>query len=598
MSPTTHVRLLSLTPAVALALSWALGAPWLSQLDPAQVTLLRPWLAVAGVLTGLICGWRGKGGTRGGLMLGARTTFGGALVALTGAAALVPRVEAGPAVALGLTALGAAAASGVLVGLIGSLDLASAGDEESSAPLAAIVAAASGALVVAAWALASGHVLGQRHSDGAKHAASEARDLVSIIAAREIVGGQGRSLVDALGGDSAPEGGFLVAVDGQRHVLGGAGAGVPTGSQIAISADEPYLCYAAGRTLPCALRRLSDGNDVVAAVPPSPMEGEVVLAFALVGLALALGAVGLARGIVVGATRDLDRVVSTLDHLGRGPRGLEIPVVAASLDEVGDLAAALGQLRAHLQPTLAEYETALTKVQAADRARTEFLQLVSTELRSPLDQIVAGAKALLDPASERLTPEQAEDVRIVVSSSLHLVDLIEEVLDISAIATGQVSLKLGDVDVGRVASDVAKAQRPIVQAKGVEVRIDVEEPSPRARADERRLRQVITNLVGNAAKFTDKGFIEVTVKKRLGDVSVSVRDTGPGIAAEQLPRLFTEFVQLGSLKQRAHGTGLGLAICKRLVEAHGGRVAAESTPGKGSTFSVVVPVAGPSSENA
>jgi signal transduction histidine kinase len=154
--------------------------------------------------------------------------------------------------------------------------------------------------------------------------------------------------------------------------------------------------------------------------------------------------------------------------------------------------------------------------------------------------------------------------------------------------------------VGQLVSDVAKAQRPIVQAKGVEVKIDVDSPSPRARADERRLRQVVTNLVGNAAKFTEKGHIAVSAKKsgNGGEIEITVGDTGPGIDPKQLPRLFTEFVQLGSLKQRAHGTGLGLAICKRLVEAHGGRISAESTPGQGSIFRFVIPVAGPGEKAA
>ena len=227
-------------------------------------------------------------------------------------------------------------------------------------------------------------------------------------------------------------------------------------------------------------------------------------------------------------------------------------------------------MRARLQPGLAEYQAALEKAQAADQARTEFLTLVSAELRTPLDRILGGARTLLDPGAEKLTDEQKEDVRIVLTSATHLVDLIDEVLDISAIATGQVALKLGDVDVGQLVGDVAKAQRPLVQQKGVEIKIDIESPSPHARADERRLRQVVTNIISNAVKFTEKGSIEIVARKAADRVVVSVKDTGPGIAEEQLPKLFSEFVQLGTLKQRARGTGLGLAICKRLVEAHGG----------------------------
>ena len=139
-------------------------------------------------------------------------------------------------------------------------------------------------------------------------------------------------------------------------------------------------------------------------------------------------------------------------------------------------------------------------------------------------------------------------MRIVLTSATHLVDLIDEVLDISAIATGQVSLKLGDVDVGQLVGDVAKAQRPLVQQKGVEIKIDIESPSPHARADERRLRQVITNIISNAVKFTDKGSIEIGARRDGESVVISVKDTGPGIAEEQLPKLFSEFVQLGTLE--------------------------------------------------
>jgi signal transduction histidine kinase len=309
-----------------------------------------------------------------------------------------------------------------------------------------------------------------------------------------------------------------------------------------------------------------------------------------------LTALGIRGLIGAGTARDLSRVAQTLDELGRNARGLDRLVVALTHDEVGELATALGQLRSRLAPGLAEYQAALEKAQAADQARSEFLTLVSAELRTPLDRILAGARTLLDPQAEPLSDEQKEDVRIVLTSTTHLVDLIDEVLDISAIATGQVQLKLGTVDIGQLVADVAKAQRPLVQQKGVEIKIDIDSPSPEARADERRLRQVVTNIISNAVKFTEKGSIEISVHKdpdRADGIIIAVKDTGPGIAAEQLPRLFSEFVQLGSLKQRARGTCLGLAICKRLVEAHGGQVAAESKVGVGSVFRVILPARGP-----
>src|SRR5205085_8496272 len=141
----------------------------------------------------------------------------------------------------------------------------------------------------------------------------------------------------------------------------------------------------------------------------------------------------------------------------------ERPIVVAALDEAGELAGALGRLRARLAPRLAEYRQALERAIAADRARDEFLGLVSVELRSPLDEILAAARKLLDAQEEKLTPEQRDDVETVVSASQHLLELIEEVLDVSAIASGQVQLRLGDVDLGQLLSEVAKGQRPIVQ---------------------------------------------------------------------------------------------------------------------------------------
>jgi signal transduction histidine kinase len=240
-----------------------------------------------------------------------------------------------------------------------------------------------------------------------------------------------------------------------------------------------------------------------------------------------------------------------------------------------------------------DYRSALERATAADKARDEFLQLVSIELRGPLDKIISGAQLLIADTADPLTLEQREDMKTVLAASRHLTELIDEVLDISAIATGQITLRLAPVDLGQLVSDVAKIQRPIVQKKGVEVKVAIDQPSPVVRADERRMRQVLTNIVSNAVKFTESGSIEIIVKVDDKLVGVSVKDTGPGIPADALPKLFREFVQLGSLKQRAHGTGLGLAICKRLVEAHGGEVSAESELGVGSTFRVRVPIAGP-----
>jgi signal transduction histidine kinase len=579
---------------VALAFAWALVCPWLVGLPPAQARLLYPFDALAAIIVGLAT-WRATEsavalGPRGAARLGVLTMLVGAVASVGLGLGLARLAGAAGAIAFALAAGGVTICVGLMVALVASWRIGRRrGDETAgrSVTLRALLASAAGLLATAAWALASSHVLGQLHEDVQRHAVDEARDICAIVAERTLISEE----VDAIAPALAPEGGYLVSLDDSGHVLGGVGADVPAGTEVSMPA--PDQCRVGKRTQPCAVRRLVDGSIVVAAVPTPTIAPSVVLGFGVAGLLVALTALGIGALIGGGTARDLGRVATTLDELGRSPRGLDRPVVALSHDEVGALATALGRLRARLQPGLAEYQSALEKAQAADQARTDFLGLVSAELRNPLDRILGGARTLLDPGAELLTTEQKEDVRIVLTSATHLVDLIDEVLDISAIATGQVSLKLSDVDIGQLVGDVAKAQRPLVQQKGVEIKIDIESPSPHARADERRLRQVITNIISNAVKFTDKGSIEISARRDAEKVVISVKDTGPGIAEEQLPKLFSEFVQLGSLKQRARGTGLGLAICKRLVEAHGGQVAAESAVGKGSTFRVLLPARGP-----
>jgi signal transduction histidine kinase len=594
---------IAVASGLALGLAWALVCPWLASVaaSMAWVRLLCGVLAGAGVAGVAPRGVLGSAGAaRLALLLAAAGTVGG----LLGAVASAATIGATPSLALGLSATGVA----VLVA-VGAAAIAFAVDhrrhptadavDAPGVPLRPLVAGVCSALAIAAWALASGYLLGQRDRDARQHAVQEARDLAAIGAERWRAGPHRPSDVAALATALTPPSGLFVTVDEAGVVA--AGLGAPPGATVELTEGPPTLCRIGEHTLPCAEEPL-DGHARLLAAVPTPGGGGIA-AFLLAGLAVAASA--LALGALLGASsgRDLDRVTQAVDDLRRTAKGqrsldLDRPIVVGSLDEVGVLAASLGRLRAQLQPMIAEYRRALERSQAADRARDEFLQLVSIELRSPLDRIISGAKALIDDTADPLTPEQREDVRTVLTASNNLTELIDEVLDISAIATGQVVLRLGTVDVGALVSDVAKIQRPIVQKKGVEVKLAVAEPSPVVRADERRMRQVITNIVSNAVKFTDHGSIELTVSFRDGRVTVSVKDTGPGIAADALPKLFREFVQLGSIKQRAHGTGLGLAICKRLVEAHGGAVSAQSTLGVGSIFVVELPVAGPPRETS
>jgi signal transduction histidine kinase len=581
-----------------LSALYALVCPWLIGLEGRPATGARPILAAAGLAVGLIAAagvQRGPLGGAGAMRLGVYLARGGYACAILAALATQHEIGAAPAIALAMCACGCSVLLAIVLAL-GAWYAARVRGVPASDPgtgLRTQLARACGGLAFGAWALSAGHVLGQRHTDSLRHAIDEARDVVGIVAERRLLT---PASIDHLAPDLAPKGGWLVDVDEGGRVIGGVGVGVPAGEVVSVGDS---VCRVAHRTLPCAWRRLIDNSRVVAAVPPRPASGGEVLAFLLVGLIVAAGALGVGALQGTGTSRDLERVARTLDELKKSAKGVQSSldlrgqIVVASPDEVGELSEALGLLRAKLRPMIDEYRIALERSQAADEARDELLARVSVALRTPLNQAMAAADALLDMRNEPLSAEQRDDVKTVLSAGKHLIDLIDEVLDVSAIATGQVKLRLGDVDLGALVLDVAKSQRPIVQKKGVEVRVRNDTPSPVVRGDEARLRQVLTNIISNAVKFTERGSIDISVVQSAGVVEVRVKDTGPGIPPEALPKLFREFVQLGSLRQRAHGTGLGLAICKRLLEAHGGEVRAESVVGQGSTFIVTVPVAGP-----
>jgi signal transduction histidine kinase len=165
------------------------------------------------------------------------------------------------------------------------------------------------------------------------------------------------------------------------------------------------------------------------------------------------------------------------------------------------------------------------------------------------------------------------------------------VLDLSKIEAGQLTLALDDYSIGQVVQTVLSGTESLAKAKGLALTAKVQEGLPIGRGDERRLTQVLLNLVGNAIKFTDKGSVEIAAGAADGFFDIAVRDTGPGIAPDDQKRIFEEFQQVDSSSTRQKGgTGLGLAISQRLVEMHGGTIAVESVLGEGSTFRIAVPV--------
>jgi signal transduction histidine kinase len=179
----------------------------------------------------------------------------------------------------------------------------------------------------------------------------------------------------------------------------------------------------------------------------------------------------------------------------------------------------------------------------------------------------------------------------IESNGKHLLGLINDVLDLSKIEAGQLTLSVSDYSLENVIRTVFSAVEPLAAEKQIAFRIDVAPELPQGRGDEQRLTQVLLNLVGNAIKFTDAGEVSIRGSSADGSFHVAVRDTGPGISAADQGKLFQEFQQAdNSITRKKGGTGLGLAISRQIVEMHGGHIWVESSPGRGSTFSFTLPV--------
>jgi PAS domain S-box-containing protein len=233
----------------------------------------------------------------------------------------------------------------------------------------------------------------------------------------------------------------------------------------------------------------------------------------------------------------------------------------------------------------------IAAAEAANRAKSDFLTAMSHELRTPLNAILGYTELIADgvygPPSEKMIGV----LKRLESNGKHLLGLINDVLDLSKIEAGQLVLDLGDYSLQDVALTVHSAVEPLAADKKLAFKTEVAPGLPQGRGDERRLTQVLLNLVGNAIKFTDAGEVTIKVAADNGSFSVAVQDTGPGISAANQAKLFQEFQQAdNSITRKKGGTGLGLAISKRIIEMHGGRIWVESVVGQGSTFSFTLPV--------
>jgi GAF domain-containing protein len=231
------------------------------------------------------------------------------------------------------------------------------------------------------------------------------------------------------------------------------------------------------------------------------------------------------------------------------------------------------------------------QVEEASKHKSQFLANMSHELRTPLNAILGYTELILDDIYGEAPEKMRNVLSRIQTNGKHLLGLINDVLDLSKIEAGQLVLSLNDYSVKDLMHGVYVAVEPLAGNKKLGFRLEAPPDLPPAHGDERRLSQVLLNLVGNAIKFTDTGEVAMTATTANGSYTIAVTDTGPGIAEADQAKIFEEFKQSESTQTKAKGgTGLGLSIAKRIVEMHGGKLWVESTLGSGSTFFVTVPL--------
>jgi len=231
------------------------------------------------------------------------------------------------------------------------------------------------------------------------------------------------------------------------------------------------------------------------------------------------------------------------------------------------------------------------QLEIANKHKSEFLANMSHELRTPLNAIIGFSEVLLERLFGELNEKQDDYLKDIHSSGRHLLQLINDILDLSKVEAGRMELDIATFDLPSATANAMTLIRERAQRHGIALSLDVQGDLGEITADERKFKQILLNLLTNAVKFTpDGGRVEVRARRDADNIVVAVHDTGIGIAAEDQGAVFEEFRQVGRhYTNKQEGTGLGLALTRKFVELHGGRIWLESEPGKGSTFTFTIP---------
>lgn len=317
----------------------------------------------------------------------------------------------------------------------------------------------------------------------------------------------------------------------------------------------------------------------------STLNNTVLIFSALTALAIGVIYVAIHRTII----RPLNKLRAIAQTMTSGQYGERAPVY--SHDEVGQLALAFNDMATAIQQRESSLQEAREQAEQADKVKSMFLASVSHELRTPLNAIINLTKFVALGMYGDVNEEQKETLYKVEASGKHLLNLINDVLDISKIEAGSLELFVEDgLKVSEIIQLAVETSKGLLLQKPVTLRCEIEPDLPLLTGDQQRIRQIMLNLISNACKFTEAGEIVIRAYCQDGELIMSVSDTGPGIDPKDHEVIFEVFRQAKAGVRKSEGTGLGLAISRRLTEAHGGRLWVKSALGQGATFYVALPI--------